>query len=157
MLCAMYFMWDLFVRVVWEGERMCEDSRQLKTKAVFMGSSRVSFLWSEGCALHITEMRRVRTGWRQLVFASVSWEGLTREILVRHSCLHLAWLFAFQHVQGTWYTLQDAHETFFSLQMLESSYHSLYHTTLTMKSHNKYRVQQIEYNYNQIWHGIKAN
>ena len=34
---------------------------------------------------------------------------------------------------------------------------SLYHTTLTIKSHNKYRVQKIEYNYNQIWHGIKAN
>ena len=34
---------------------------------------------------------------------------------------------------------------------------SLYHTTLTIKSHNKYRVQKIEYNYNQIWHKIKAN
>ena len=34
---------------------------------------------------------------------------------------------------------------------------SLYHTTLTNKSHNKYRVQKIEYNYNQIWHEIKAN
>ena len=33
----------------------------------------------------------------------------------------------------------------------------LYHTTLTIKSHNKYRVQKIEQNYNQIWHGIKAN
>ena len=35
--------------------------------------------------------------------------------------------------------------------------HSLSHTTLTIKSHNKYRVQKIEYNYNQIWHRIKAN
>ena len=34
---------------------------------------------------------------------------------------------------------------------------SLYHITLTIKSHNKYRVQKIEYNYNQIWHEIKAN
>ena len=34
---------------------------------------------------------------------------------------------------------------------------SFYHTTLTIKSHNKYRVQKIEYNYNQIWYGIKAN
>ena len=38
-----------------------------------------------------------------------------------------------------------------------------FHTTLsitlplTMKSHNTYKVQLIEYNYNQIWHGIKAN
>ena len=32
------------------------------------------------------------------------------------------------------------------------SLHTLffYHTTLTIKSHNKYRVQKIEYNYNQI-------
>ena len=34
---------------------------------------------------------------------------------------------------------------------------SLLHTTLTNKSHKKYRVQKIEYNYNQIWHEIKAN
>ena len=39
---------------------------------------------------------------------------------------------------------------------LESS-HSLSHTTLTMKSHIKYRVQKIKQNYNKIWHGIKAN
>ena len=43
---------------------VCEDSRQLKTKAVFTGSSRVSFLQSEACALHMTGMRRVKTGWR---------------------------------------------------------------------------------------------
>ena len=34
---------------------------------------------------------------------------------------------------------------------------SLSHTTLTIKSHIKYRVQKIEHNYNQIWHRIKAN
>ena len=34
---------------------------------------------------------------------------------------------------------------------------SLSHTTLTNKSHMKYRVHSIEHNYNQIWHGIKAN
>ena len=94
--------------------------------------------------------------------ASVSQEGLTREILARHNCLHLAWLFTFQHVQSTWYTSRDAkswdtRKTFFSLQMLESSHHSFYHTTLTMKSHNTYKVQLIEYNYNRIWHGIKTN
>ena len=31
---------------------------------------------------------------------------------------------------------------------------SLYHITITIKSHNKYRVQKIEYNYNQIWYGV---
>ena len=39
---------------------------------------------------------------------------------------------------------------------LESS-HSFSHTTLTKKSHIKYKVHKIEHNYNQIWHGIKAN
>ena len=47
-------MWDLFVKVVCVRERVCEDSRQLKTKVVFMGSSRVSFPRSDACALHMT-------------------------------------------------------------------------------------------------------
>ena len=34
---------------------------------------------------------------------------------------------------------------------------SLSHTILTNKSHMKYRIHKIEQNYNQIWHGIKAN
>ena len=34
---------------------------------------------------------------------------------------------------------------------------SLSLTTLTNKSHIKYMVHKIEQNYNQIWHGIKAN
>ena len=53
-------MWDLFVKVVRERERecVCEDSRQLKTKIVFTGSSRVSFLQSEACALHMTGMQK---------------------------------------------------------------------------------------------------
>ena len=44
-----------------ERESMCEDSRQLKTKAVFASSSQVSFPRSDACALHMTGMRRVRT------------------------------------------------------------------------------------------------
>ena len=56
---------------VWE--RVCEDSRLLKTKEVFAGSSREGFLRSEACAQHMTRIRRVRTGCRQLVFTSVSW------------------------------------------------------------------------------------
>ena len=31
------------------------------------------------------------------------------------------------------------------------------HTTLTNKSHIKYKVHKIEHNYNQIWYIIKAN
>ena len=68
-------------------ERECEDSRKLKTKAVFAGSSRVGFPRSEACALHMTGMRRVRIGWRQLVFASVSWVRPSREIPVKHYIL----------------------------------------------------------------------
>ena len=34
---------------------------------------------------------------------------------------------------------------------------SLSHTALTNKTHMKYKIQKIEHNYNQIWHGIKAN
>ena len=68
------------------------------------------------------------------------------------------------HVLSACFTLREGfsratHENFFNLQFafnLESS-HFLSHITLTMKSHIKYRVQNIEQNYNQIWHGIKAN
>ena len=63
-------------------------------------------------------------------FASVSQEGLTRLLPVK--------------------TLQSS--ICLSLHIL-----SLSHTTLKIKSHIKYRVQKIEHNYLQIWHGIKAN
>ena len=42
-------------------EKECEDSRQLKTKDVFEGSSQVAFQRSEACAQHMTGMRRVMT------------------------------------------------------------------------------------------------
>ena len=67
------------------------------------------------------------------------------------------------HVQGTCITSRkaysrDTRENSFSLQLALSLHiHSLPHTTLTNKSHNKYKVQKIEHNYNQIWHEIKAN
>ena len=80
-------MWDLFVRIVCDKERVCEDSRLLKTKGVFGDSLRVSFLRSDACALHTIGMRRVRTGWRQLVFASVSWVRPSCETPVKHSVL----------------------------------------------------------------------
>ena len=52
---------------------------------------------------------------------------------------------------------QDTRENSFNLQCCLESLHSLSHTTHTMKSHTKYRIHKIEQNYNQIWHGIKAN
>ena len=67
------------------------------------------------------------------------------------------------HAQGTCITSREAysratHENSFSLQ-LALSLHTLFlsHTTLTNKTHMKYRVHKIEHNYNQIWHDIKAN
>ena len=79
-----------YVRFICKGcvrERECEVSRQLKTKAVFVGISRVSFPQSEACALHMTRMQRVRTRWRQLVFASVSQVRPSCEIPAKHFVL----------------------------------------------------------------------
>ena len=70
-----------------ERETVCEDLRQLKTKVVFAGSSRVGLPQSEACAMHMTGMRRVKTGWRQLVFANVSRVTPSREILAKYSVL----------------------------------------------------------------------
>ena len=66
------------------------------------------------------------------------------------------------HVQGTCIISQDAQsqatrENSFVFNCLNLHTLSLYHTTLTIKSHNKYMVQKTEHNYNQIWHGIRAN
>jgi len=52
-------MWDFIVRVMCEKE--CENSRQLKTKEVFAGSSRVAFPQNEACAQHMTRMQRIMT------------------------------------------------------------------------------------------------
>ena len=52
-----------------------------------MDISRLSIPRSDACALHMTGMRRVRTGWRQLVFASVSRVRPSREIPAKQSVL----------------------------------------------------------------------
>ena len=59
----------------------------------------------------------------------VSLEGLTHEILTRHSCLHLAWLFTFQScarhmLPFAGCIVASYSQNLFSLQLLESS-HSL--------------------------------
>ena len=68
-------------------ERVCEDLRHLKTEAVFVDISRVSFLRSDACALHMTGMQRVRTRWRQLVFASILRVRSSSETPAKHSVL----------------------------------------------------------------------
>ena len=70
-----------------EREGVCEDSRQIEDCSVFAGSSRVSILQSDGCALHMTGMQIVRIGWRQLVFVSVLRVRPSREIPTKHSIL----------------------------------------------------------------------
>ena len=59
-------------------------------------------------------------------FTSVSREGLTRELLMKHSCCHLSWLFVFQsfarhmhHFAGC--LVASYPRKLFCLQVLESS------------------------------------
>ena len=97
-------------------------------------------------------------------FTGVSWEGLTRETLAKTSCLHPVLTLripvmcrAHASLHGI-LTCELPAKTLQSSICLKSSHTlSLSHTTLTNKTHMKYRVQMIEHNYNQIWHGIKAN
>ena len=70
---------------MWEKE--CEDSGQIEDWSVFAGSSWVSFPQSEACALHMIGMRKVRTGWRQLVFASISQVRPSHKTLTTHFVL----------------------------------------------------------------------
>ena len=68
-------------------DRESVKTQGMKTKVAFAGSSQLSFPRSEACALHMTGMRRVRIGWRQLVFASISWVRPSRETPTKHSVL----------------------------------------------------------------------
>ena len=121
------FMWDFIVRIVYERE--CENLRQLKTKEVFAG---------------------------------ISQEGLALETLSKTNCHHpvmtlrilvMCWAHASLRKKAS---RELPVKTSLVFNCLKSS-HTLSHITLTIKSHIKYRVQNIENNYNQIWHGIKAN
>ena len=92
-------------------------------------------------------------------FAGVSREGLTREILAKTSYLHLVLTLHIPVMCRAHALLRElSAKTLHSSICLESSHTlSLSHTTLTNKTHMKYMVHKIEHNYNQIWHGIKAN
>ena len=98
---------------------------------------------------------------------NVSWVSRGKALPTKHSqkptVSILSWLFIFQSCVGhmrhfVGCLLMSYLRKHFSLQLALSLHTlSLSHTTLTNKTHIKYRVQKIEYNYNQIWHGIKAN
>ena len=90
-------------------------------------------------------------------FAGVLQEGFTREILVKTNCLHPILTFcitvtckAHASLHGM-LTRKLPTKTLQPSICLESSHSlSLTYTTLTNKSHMKYKVQKIEQNYNQI-------
>ena len=88
------FYVGFLVRVV--RERDCKDSRQSEEQEVFTSSSQEAFPRSEACAQHMTRMRRVRTRWWQLVFASVLQVRPSHEIPAKHFILPICHM---------WYTL----------------------------------------------------
>ena len=53
-------------------ERESVKTQAIEARRFLAGISRLSFLRSEACVLHMTGMRRVSTGWRQLCPASIS-------------------------------------------------------------------------------------
>ena len=92
---------------------------------------------------------------------NVSREGLTRETLTKTNSHHpvmtlripvMCWAHASLRGKASHELPAKTSLVFNCLFTL-----SLSHTTLTMKSHIKYKIQKIEHNYNQIWYGIKAN
>ena len=94
----------------------------------------------------------------------ISQEGLTHETLAKTSCLHPVLTLCIPVICRAHASLHKklTHELPTKIALvfncLESSrILSLSHITLTNKSHMKYRVYNIEHNYNQIWHKIKAN
>ena len=82
---------------------MCDREResvwrlkQLKTDEFSRVARGLNISQNDTCALHMIGMRRVRTGWWQLVFASVSWVRPSCEIPTKHFVLPIC------HI---WYTL----------------------------------------------------
>ena len=96
-------------------------------------------------------------------FVGISQESLTRETLAKYSCLYPALTLRIPVMCKAYASLREmltcklpAKTPQFSICFESSHTLSLSYTTLTNKYHMKYRVQKIEHNYNQIWHGIKA-
>ena len=98
-------------------------------------------------------------------FAGISREGLTRKTLAKHNCLHHVLILRIpvicrEHASLCgMLTRKLPVKTLQSSICLESSHSLSLSLTqpLQIKTHNIYRVYKIEHNYNQIWHGIKAN
>ena len=84
-------MYPVFVvEIYYKGYVIVRESvktQAIEAKRVLAGISRLSFPRSEACALHMTGMQRVSTGWRQLCLASISRVRPSRETPTRHSVL----------------------------------------------------------------------
>ena len=101
----------------------------------------------------------------KLAKQNVSWVSRGKALPARHS-QKLVITICYDsshssHVRSTCFTSREGssratRENFLALHF-SLTFHTLSHTTLKMKYHVKYRVHKIEHNYNQIWHGIKAN
>ena len=87
------------------------ERESLKTQAIearrsLASISRLSFLRSEAYALHITRMRRVSIGWRQLCLASISQVRLSRETFYSTSLYYQIHTFCthtiYTHITHKW-------------------------------------------------------
>ena len=77
-------------------ERENVKTQAIEARRVFTGISWLSFPRSEACALHMTRMRKVSTGRRQLCLASISQVRPSRETPTRHFVMLVCTI---------WYTL----------------------------------------------------
>ena len=68
-------------------KRESVKTQAIEARRVLVGVLRLSFPRSEACALHMTGMRRVSTGWGQLCLASISRVRPSRKTPARHSLL----------------------------------------------------------------------
>ena len=91
-----------------------------KHSSTFVGNDRIYSVGAES-------VYQIGRSGKTKCFASVSQEGLTCELLAKHSCLHLSWLFTFQscarhmhHFAGC--LVASYSRKLFSLQLLESSH-----------------------------------
>ena len=82
-LLYLYLLWDLIV-MGYVLERVCVKTQAIEAKRVLVGISQLSFSQSEACALHMTAMRRISTGWRPLCLASISQVRPSHETPARH-------------------------------------------------------------------------
>ena len=68
-------------------KRECVKTQAIEDRRFLAGILRLNFPRSEACALHMTGMQRVSTGWRQLCLVNISWVRPSCETPARHSIL----------------------------------------------------------------------